>query len=161
MDTLQKYKEKPLYEVPEHFFEQLQNNVMHRVAQVEKQQKTFRKWISAISVAASFAIIVTLSVFLFFNRDTNPHFYVHEDITQHEDSIFSFDSNPLAAAPNIIADASEESFDTQEPVSAKPSVSENDAKESIVYRAVDYYIDDYETNNFYEAMYDLECYYDY
>jgi hypothetical protein len=157
MDTLKKYKDKPLYEVPEHFFDQFQHDVMQRVTGVEKQQKTFRKWISAASVAASFAIIVALSVFLFLNRDTHEHFYVYEDITPTEDSILDFDSNPLADAKINI----EESI---EPVEVETIFSKEippDAKESIVYRAVDFYLDDYETNNFCEAMYDLECYYDY
>jgi hypothetical protein len=158
MDTLQHYKDKPLYEVPEHYFEQFQHDVMQRVTKVEKQQKTFRKWISAASVAASIALIVTLSVFLFVNRNDNEHFYVYQEIALPEDSILSFDSNQLADA-NINVEDSIEAAELSETSFLKdPPV---DAKETIVYRAVDYYIDDYDTNNFCEAMYDLECYYDY
>jgi hypothetical protein len=159
MDTLQKYKEKPLYEVPEHFFEQFQHDVMQRVADEEKRQKTFRRWISAAGVAASFALIFTLSYFIFVNRNANEPFYVHENMAHPEDSILNFDSNSLADAKINIVEEPIESIETQETVFTKDPPA--DAKESIVYRAVDFYLDDYETNNFCEAMYDLECYYDY
>jgi len=159
MDTLQQYKDKPLYEVPDHFFEQLQHDIMQRVITEEKQQKTFKKWISVASVAASIALIVALSVFLFVNRSDNEHFYVHEEIAQPEDSIISLDVNHLAEVTEIMDNVIEIEPTILEPVAPKaPSVAE---KETIVYRAVDYYVDDYETDNFCETMYDLECYYDY
>ena len=156
MDTLQKYKDKPLYEVPEHFFEQLQHDIMQRVANEKKQQKTFKKWISVASAAASFALIVSLSVFLFVNRSNNEHFYVYEEVVFPEDSIISLDVNYLVEVNEPIHNLAEDVIVINEPLAKnEPPV------ETIVYRAVDYYVDDYETDNFYETMYDLECYYDY
>jgi hypothetical protein len=159
MDTLQKYKEKPLYEVPEDFFEQFQHDVMQRVAKEEKRQKTHKQWISAISIAASISIIMALSYFIFLNRTTDDHFYVHEEIALPEDSIISLDANHLAEATeriDFIDTAIEEVTTTPKPLSPKPP-----SVETIVYRAVDFYVDDFETDNFYETMYELECYYDY
>ncbi|MCL1850046.1 MAG: hypothetical protein FWF70_01355 [Bacteroidetes bacterium] len=159
MDTLQKYKEKPLYEVPEHFFEQFQHEVMQRIEKEEKQHKTRKQWISAISVAASIAIIVALSCFIFLNRNTEEHFYVHEEIQLPEDSIITLDANHLAEAPELIHNNTTEQIIPEKSLSPKvPLVAEN---ETIVYRAVDYYVDDVETENFYDTMYELECYYEY
>ena len=159
MDTLQQYKDKPLYEVPDHFFEQFQHNVMQRVAKETKRQKIRKQWISAISIAASFTIILALSYFIFLNKNTDEHFYVHEEIALPEDSIISLDVSYLVEANELIDNIIEDST-FLEPLSPKaPLVAAE--KETIVYRAVDYYVDDYETDNFYETMYDLECYYDY
>jgi hypothetical protein len=159
MDTLQKYKDQPLYEVPEHYFEQLQYDVMQLVKKEEKQQKATKKWISAVSVAASIAIIITLSFFLFVNRNTTEHFYVHEEITNHEDTILTLDSSHYAEATEIIINNTVVSEEITKPLSTKaPLVAQ---KETIVYRAVDYYLDDYDINNFCEVMCDLECFYDY
>jgi len=160
MDTLKKYKDKPLYEVPENFFEKFQQDVMQRVTWEEKRRKIQKKWISAVSIAASFALIIALSYFIFLNRDTNNHFYVHEKLPLPEDSIILLETNQLADATEVII------MDTGEIIATKESVSYQTSKtpvveETIVYRAVDYYIDDIETENFYETMYDLECYYDY
>ena len=149
MDTLEKNKDKPLFEVPEHYFEQLQHNVMQRVAREEKRQKLQKKWISAISVAASLAIIVALSVYLITNSNPNDHFYVHEEIAQPEDTILTLDTNYLAESTEIVVN---EFMETNEAPAAK---------ETIVYRAVDFYVDDYEIDSFCEVMYDLECYFDY
>ena len=160
MDTLQQYKDKPLYEVPDHFFEQFQHNVMQRVAKETKRQKMRKQWISAISIAASFTIILALSYFIFLNKNTDEHFYVHEEIALPEDSIISLDVSYLVEANELIDNIIEENPILPEPLSSKvPLVAVE--KETIVYRAVDYYVDDYETDNFYETMYDLECYYDY
>ncbi|MCL2434986.1 MAG: hypothetical protein FWD09_02460 [Lentimicrobiaceae bacterium] len=149
MDTLEKNKDKPLFEVPEHYFEQLQHNVMQHVAKEERRQKWQKKWISAAAVAASLAVIVTLSVYLITNSNPNDHFYVHEEIAQPEDSILTLDTNHLAENTEIIVNEFIETNET--PV----------AKETIVYRAVDFYVDDYEIDSFCEVMYDLECYFDY
>jgi len=156
MDTLQKNKDKPLFEVPEHYFEQLQHNVMQHVAKEEKRLKLQKKWISVASVAASLAIIVTLSAYLIINRNTNDHFYVHEEIAQPENTILILDSNHLAEAGEIaFKELREITGETEIPATPKTSV------ETIVYRAMDFYVDDYEIDSFCETMYDLECYYDY
>jgi len=157
MDTLQKYKNTPLFEVPEHYFEQLQYDVMQRVKKEVKQQNSKKQWISAVSVAASFAIIITLSFFLFVNRNTNEHFYVHEEITNPEDSNFTSDSNQLAEITEHPIVTPTESVAPQKPLFSKAPL----VAETIVYRAVDYYLDDFTTDSFCEVMYDLECYYDY
>ena len=156
MDTLQQYKDKPLYEVPDHFFEQFQHNVMQRVAKETKRQKMRKQWISAISIAASFTIILALSYFIFLNKNTDEHFYVHEEIALPEDSIISLDVNHLAEVNEPFINLSEDIDVINEPLHKNET-----SVETIVYRAVDYYVDDYETDNFYETMYDLECYYDY
>ena len=159
MDTLQKYKDKPLYEVPDHFYEQFQHDVIQRVANESKRQKMRKQWISVISAAASVTIVFVLSYFIFLNKDTDEHFYVHEELALPEDSMISLDSNHLAEATKIVDSAIEEAPIFIEPLSPKaPLVAE---KETIVYRAVDYYVDDFETDNFCETMYELECYYDY
>ena len=150
MDTLENNKNKPLFEVPEHYFEQLQHDVMQRVAKEEMRQKWQRKWVSAVSVAASLAIIVTLSVYLITNSNPNDHFYVHEEIAQPEGTVLTLDTNHLAENTEAIINESVETNET--------SVA---AKETIVYRAVDFYVDDYEIDSFCEVMYDLECYFDY
>jgi len=160
MDTLHQYKEKPLYEVPDHYFEQLQHDVMLRVKKEIKQQISFKKWTSAISAAASIVLIIALSCFIFINKNTNTNFYVHEDIPLHENSIITLDSNHLAEATelNITNDTAEQTI-TSEPLSPKvPLVAVN---ETIVYLAVDFYVDDFVTDNFYDTMYELESYYDY
>ena len=157
MDTLQKYKNHTLYEVPEHYFEQFQQDVMQRVKQEKQQQKVQQKWISAVSVAASFAIIVTLSFFIFVNKNSNEHFYVHEEITQSEDTVSTFESNQLAEASELAAEIPNEPVETPKPLSSKaPFVAE-----TIAYRAVDFYLDDYTVDSFCEVMYDLECFFDY
>jgi len=160
MDTLQPYKDKPLFEVPEHYFEQLQQDVMQRVKKETKSQKIKKQWFSAISVAASIALILALSYFIFLNRDSEPHFYVHEEILPSEDSIISLDSNSIAEAIEMIAtnDTAEQIITSKPLFSKAPLVPVN---ETIVYRAVDYYVDDFLTENFYETMYDLESYFDY
>ncbi|MCL2247467.1 MAG: hypothetical protein FWC10_10250 [Lentimicrobiaceae bacterium] len=165
MDTLQKYREKPLYEVPEHYFEQLQYDVMQRVKKEEKQRLTFRRWTSAISAAASVVLIVALSCFIFLNKDVNEHFYVHEELPQLEDSTISLDANHLAEVTEHISKdtaesvAPESSQPPTQPLSPKaPLVAD---KETIVYLAVDCYVDDFETENFYNTMDELDCYYDY
>jgi flagellar basal body-associated protein FliL len=146
-----------LYEVPEHFFEQFQHDVMQRVTKEEKRRKTQKQWISTISVAASIALIMALSYFIFLNKDTNNHFYVHEELPHLEDSIISLDSNHLAEATERIENVPAEVI-----IPAKDPVVKNETPaETIVYRAVDYYVDDYATENFYDTMYELECYYDY
>ena len=157
MDTLQKYKNKPLFEVPEHYFEQLQYNVMQRVKKEVKSQNSKKQWISAISVAASFAIIITLSFFLFVNRNTNEHFYVHEEIINSEDSILASNSNLLAEVTEHAIVIPTELIAPQKPLSSNAPL----VAETIVYRAVDFYLDDFTTDSFCEMMYDLECYYDY
>jgi hypothetical protein len=160
MDTLQKYRDKPLYDVPDHYFEQLQHDIMQRVAKEEKRQKSYKKWISAVSIAASIAVIFMLSYFLIENRNPNEPFYVHEETAQPENSVLDFDSTHYAEAQEITTDIPVKSIETPAPLSPKaPLVAPE--KETIVYRAVDYYIDDYETSLFCETMYDLECYYDY
>jgi hypothetical protein len=157
MDRLQKYKNKPLYEVPEHYFEQLQHEVMQRVNKEVIRQKNTKRWISVASIAASFTIILTLSYFIFVNRDTNEHFYVHEDIFQPENTILTSDSNYLAESKELVL---EKNIITEEiPKLISPNVPF--VAETIVYRAVDYYLDDYDISNFCEVMCDLECFYDY
>jgi len=156
MDTLQKYKEKPLYEVPEHYFEQLQYDVMQRVAKDEKHNKKQKQWISSISVAASIAIIVALSYFIFLNKNTNEHFYVLQEIPLQEDSVISLEINHLAEATELFITTPEEVIAAQNPVPKNET-----SVETIAFRAVDYYVDDFETENFYNTIYDLECYYDY
>ena len=157
MDTLQKYKDKPLFEVPEHYFEQLQYDVMQRVKKEEKQRKFKKQWISAVSVAASFAIIVTLSFYVFVNKDTNEHFYVHEEVFTPENLILSSDSNQLAEVTEHTILIPVESAEMPKPLSSKTPL----VAETIVYRAVDFYLDDFTTDSFCEVMYDLECFYDY
>ena len=153
MNILQKYKEEPLFDVPEHYFEQLQYNVMQRVNKVQKQQHRTKTWISAVSVAASLAIIVVLSVYLFVNRNVNEPFYVHEETIQIEDT----NSLNLAEAIDIQAERTTETISTTQPLSSNaPSTPE-----TIAYVAVDYYLDDTTIDNFYEIMYDLECHFDY
>ena len=83
-NTLHKYKDKPFYEVPEDFFEQFQHDVMQRVAHEAKRQKKHKQWISAVSAAASIALIMALSYFIFLNKDGEQHFYVHEDLSSTE-----------------------------------------------------------------------------
>jgi len=153
MDILQKYKEEPLFDVPEHYFEQLQYDVMQRVNKVQKQHHRAKTWISAVSVAASLALIVVLSVYLFVNRNVNEPFYVHEETIQIEDT----NSLNLAEAIDIPAERTTETISTTQPLSSNtPSTPE-----TIAFVAVDYYLDDNTIDNFYEIMYDLECYYDY
>jgi hypothetical protein len=158
MKKKKKYKDKPLYEVPDCYFEQLQRDVMQRV--VKEEKRTPKKWISAVSVAASISIIFALSYFLYLNRNTDEHFYVHEEMPLPDNSIISLDSSYLAEATEciIIDTITEEIPTTPKPLSPKAPLVE---KETIVYRAVDFYVDDYEINNFCETMYELECYYDY
>ena len=159
MNTLQKYREKPLYEVPEQYFEQLQHDVMQRVVRKENQQKTIRKWISGISVAASITLIFILSYFIFENRKTDDHFYAHEETKIHEDSILTSFSCHLSENMEISDNDSIELIEKKE--TTLPQKKYAAQSETIAYRAVDFYVDDFETNNFCEVMYDLECYYDY
>jgi len=152
MDTLQKNKDKSLYDVPNSYFEQLQQNVIQRVKNETSRQKTIKQSISAVSVAASVAIIVTLSFYIFLNKNANEHFYTHEEITQ-EVSVSNIDFKQIAEAPKVVSEFSSE---PKLSISNAPIVAE-----TIVYRAVDYYLDDYTTDNFCEIMYELECYYEY
>jgi hypothetical protein len=160
MDTLQKYKEIPLFEVPEHYFESFQHDVIQRIIKEEKRRNTTKRWISAVSIAASIAIIFMLSFYIFLNRNSNEPFYVHQEINQPEDSILTLDSNHFAEATELANDIPLESVESPKPLSPKaPLVAAE--KETIVYRAVDYYLDDYTADSFFETMYELECYYDY
>jgi hypothetical protein len=156
MDNLHKYKEKPLYDVPEIFFEQFQSAVMQRIAKEEKRQRTQKKWISTISIAASLAVIVVLSCFIFLNQNANNHFYVHKEIITHEDSSISLAHNYLAKVTEVIENAHKEI-----PVTPETVVKNETPTETIVYRAIDYYVDDVEMETFFDAVYELECYYDY
>jgi len=159
MDRLHKYKNQPLYDVPEHYFEQFQFDVMQRVKMEKSELKNSKKWISLVGVAASIVIIIGLSIFLFLNRDANEHFYVHEDVIQSDNSIQTLDSNCLAEAMELAENSSVASIETTDNFIANAPLAAQ--KETIVYRAVDYYLDDYTTDNFCEVMYDLECFYDY
>jgi len=154
MNTLQNYKNKPLFEVPEQYFEQFHKEVMQRVAKENRRQNITKKWISAVSIAASFALIVGLSLFLFLNRNINDSFYVHEDNIQQDKGLLCQDSSFLAEVTNVVVENPDESVKTIE----SPKTS---SVETIVYHAVDYYLEDYTTDSFCEAMYDLECFYDY
>ena len=160
MDTLQKYKDKPLYEVPEHYFDQLQLDVMQRVKKEIKQQISFKKWASTISAAASIVLIVALSCFIIFHKNINTNFYVHEEHPILEDSMITIDHHYLSEATEfIITNDTTEQTTSPEPLFPKaPSVAAN---ETIVYLAVDFYVDDFVTDNFYDTMYELESYYDY
>jgi hypothetical protein len=160
MDTLQKYKEKPLYDVPDSFFQQFEREVMQRVKMEEKERtSSYKKWISAASIAASVVLIGMLSYFLIENRNPNEPFYVHEEIAKPDNPVLHFDSTYVAETKQVIPDKPLESVEkTPSVVPVETNVA---VKETIVYRAVDYYIDDYETSLFCETMYDLECYYDY
>lgn len=155
MDILQKYKDKPFYEVPDHYFEQMQHDVMQRVKKETKRQKLHKTWISSVSVAASLALIVMLSYFLFLNKDTNEPFYVHEELLVPENGILGQDSSCFAEAIEL---ETQEIVDTNTPIVNETTPP---SKETIAYRAVDFYVDDYEIDSFCETMYDLECYYDY
>jgi hypothetical protein len=154
MDTLKKYKDKPLFEVPEKYFEQFQHDVIQRVMKEEKRHNTLKKWRSAVSIAASVAIIFILSFYIFLNRNINEPFYVHQEIPP-EESVLTIDSIHLAEVTELAIEIPNQS--TPKPLSPKPPV----VAETIVYRAVDYYLDDYEIDSFFDTMYDLECYYDY
>ena len=166
MNSLQNHKDKPLFEVPEHFFEQFQNDVMQKVMQEERKQKSSRKWISAMSIAASFTIIFMLSYFLFINRNTDEHFYVYQEITQPKEEILTTDSNFLAefydnnSITSPIIDT-----DTSSPIHSNNKTSSTNnqsvSAETIVYNAVDFYVDDYQIDNFCDVMCELDCYYDY
>jgi len=156
MDILQKYKEEPLFDVPDQYFEQMQHGVMQRVTKDIKQGTATKKWLSAVSFAASFAIIVILSVYLLINRNTNQPFYVQEEIIQSEDSVLTYD-NYLAEATDLIV---EDTLDTT-PIPESLSYKTPLVTETIAYLAVDFYVDDFTIDNFFEIMYDLECYYDY
>jgi hypothetical protein len=153
MDILQQYKEEPLFDIPEHYFDQLQQNVMQRVNEVQKHQNRVKNWISAVSVAASMALIVVLSVYLFVNRNVNEPFYVHDETILIEDT----NSLNLANVIDISIEEPLEIIQNSEPLSPNLSAT----PETIAYVAVDYYLDDNTIENFYEIMYDLECYYDY
>jgi len=155
MDILQEYKGKPLYEVPENYFEQFSNDIINRVNK-EKQLKKTKKWISVISVAASLTGIVFLSNFIFVNQNTDEHFYVQAN-TPSDKSTLLQDSDYVIKNDDK-SDLKEDVSNIKEPIEINQS-SVN--KETIVYRAVDFYVDDYETNNFCEVMYELECDYDY
>lgn len=152
MNTLQNHKNTSLFDVPEHYFEQLQRDVMQRVAKEEKNQRKTKKWISAISIAASLSLVFILSHFLFVNRNFEEHFYVHQENMPNENTITPQDSNQLA---EVIIDSTENNENLESSSLQAPLV------ETIVYRAVDFYVDDYETSNFCEVMYELECYFDY
>jgi len=158
MDTLQKYKNHALFEVPEQYFEQFQQEVMQRVKQEKQQKITIKKWFSVVSVAASISIIIVLSFYVFVNKDTSEHFYVHEEIIHPGDSILSFETNQLAEAQEMTVEIPVEAAVPQKITSSK---SPELTGETIVYRAVDYYLDDFTVDSFCEIMYDLECYYDY
>jgi predicted nucleic acid-binding Zn ribbon protein len=160
MDTLLKYKEKPLYEVPEDFFEQFQHDVMQRVTKEAKQHKIRKQWFSAISIAASITLIMALSYFIFLNRNTDEHFYVHEELPTFEDSVISLSPNHFAEATEIIDNFSDEVIVNQ-PQTQNPVIKNDPPAETIVYRAVDFYVDDFETETFYNTVYELDCYYDY
>jgi Ca2+/H+ antiporter len=146
-----------LFEVPEQYFEQLQFDVMQHVAKEEKRKKATKKWISAMSAAASIALIVVFSYFLFVNRNLDDHFYVYQEVTVQEDTILTLDSNHLAEASEIMVTEVIEVKEKSEILSS-PAVP---VVETIVYRAVDFYISDYELDNFYDMMYELEFFYDY
>jgi hypothetical protein len=161
MDTLKKYKEKPLYEVPEHYFDRLQHDIMQLVSKEAKRRKTTKKWISAAGMAASMSLIFMLSYFIFINKNTDEAFYVHEEIVQPEDSILSLDSNHFAEATDITTIAHIDNARKQETAPLAANHTALPSNETIVYRAVDFYLDDYEISSFCEVMYDLECYYDY
>jgi len=156
MNTLQKYKNHDLFEVPEHYFEHFQQDVMQRVKHDKQQKLTTKKWISAVSVAASIAVIITLTFFIFDNRNVDEHFYVHEETTQP--SILSLENNQLA-------EVKEQTFEIPDTPALQTNTSSSKSPEptteTIVYRAVDYYLDDFTTDSFCEVMYDLECSYDY
>jgi len=147
MDILQKNKDKPLFEIPDHYFEKMQYDVMQSIVKENKRKAVIKKWISVVSVAASFALIVMLSIYLIVNRNTDEHFYVFEEIAPLEDTILTLKSNHLAENIEIFGNEFVETNET--PV------------ETIVYLVVDFYVDDYETDKFYEVMYDLEFDYDY
>ena len=155
MNTLENNKTKPLFEVPDHYFEQMQHDVMQKVMQEEKRRKTSKTWISAISAAASIAIIVLLSVYLIINRNTEEHFYVYEEIIPTDDTLITLESNHLAEVINELTE------EISEPLSLQAPLVAINNKETIVFRAMDFYVDDYEIDSFCEVMYDLECYYDY
>jgi len=158
MDTLQKYKNKPLYEVPDSYFEQLQQDVMQRIKIEKKQKITTKKWISAISVAASIAIIITLTIYVFDNRNANEHFYVLDEIHAQQDSILTIENNQLAEAQEFTLEIPVVPNALLNPATSKsPEIT----TETIVYRAVDFYLDDYTVDSFCEIMYELECFYDY
>ena len=163
-NTLHKYKDKPIYEVPEDFFEQFQHDVMQRVAHEAKRQKKQRQWISAVSAAASVAIIMELSYFIFLNKDGEQHFYVHEDLPQSENLTTALDTSSLAEASELIHTNTAAINPTQEIAPKTKSIPQTNPTvetETIAYRAVDYYVDDVQTETYYETMYELECYYDY
>ena len=166
MNILQNHKDKPLFEVPEHFFEQFQSDVMQKVLKEERELKVRRRWISAISIAASFTIIFMLSYFLFINRNTEEHFYVYQEITQPEEDILALDSNFLAEVnDNNSITSPIIDTDTSSPIHSNNKTSSTNnqavAAETIVYNAVDFYVDDYQIDNFCDVMCELECYYDY
>jgi len=154
MNTFQKYKDIPLFEVPDHYFENMQRNVMRSIAKECKRKTAIKKWVSVASVAASFALIVMFSIYLIVNRNPNEHFYVFEEIAPSKDLTQTLDSNHLAEATEIVVNEFLE-------VQPETLFLKAPLVETIVYRVVDFYVDDYETDNFYEVMYDLEFDYDY
>jgi len=171
MNILQKNKEKPLYEVPEQFFEQLQKNIMKRVLKEKSKEKSFKQWLSVASVAASVVLIFLLSYFLFVNRNPNELFYVHENISLQEESMLSNEVVHLAEVKEINTYEKKNDFELKntnnkpKPLVSIPPIeypiSPAQFSETIVYRAVDYYLDDYEVIRFCDVMYDLDCYYEY
>jgi hypothetical protein len=153
MDILQKYREEPLFDVPEHYFERLQYDVMQRVNKIQKQRYRAKAWISAVSIAASISLIIVLSVYLFVNRSAIDPFYAQEETFLIEDTY----SLNLADAIDIPVVKTTETISTTRPL----SYNANSKPETIAYVAVDYYLDETAIDNFYKIMYDLECYYDY
>jgi len=154
MDTLQKHKNEPLFDVPEHYFNELQYDVMQRIAKEGKRRSFYRKWMASVSIAASFALIFLLSYFIFVNRSFENNFYAFEEINPQENTPFLEEANYFVETIENIVEIPCEN-------TAKTKTQPQTTTETIFYSAVEFYVDDYTTSNFCEVMFDLECYFDY
>lgn len=170
MKKLEEYRKEPGFTVPDGYYDDLYEKMMGRVAmehqKTKNNKKYFRFSIGGSAVAATIALFVTITIL----NQNNPSDFVAdtEKITPKIEKTTSTISEPTLAqtSDNTI---NSEDFDTSKSGTgtSKSAIKTNSAS-TYTEKSVDledpvleFYAEDARSDQFQEALMDLECYYEF
>ena len=173
MKKLEEYRKEPGFTSPEGYYDDLYNKMMERVTSENIKTNNHKKilWFSIMGTAAAAAIAVFVTfTFLHQNNQT-------DTFAEAKTSILHVDQESIEESPIMVADLSQiteiefkakpiQSVDQRSKAKNKSSSYLSNTETSIVgedplYSVLEFYEDDLLSDQFQEALMDLECYYEF
>lgn len=170
MKKLEEYRKEPGFTVPDGYYDDLYEKMMGRIAvehhKTKNQNKVFRFSMFGTAAAAAIALLVTVTI-LNQNEPTNYVSDIVKTAPNIEQSTISNSETTVAQIPNEVSETKPINTENVGNGASKTTKISNststnsDNSIDLEDPVLEFYAEDTRSDQFQEALMDLECYYEF